>query len=96
MAMNLRVIALFSGVGFITLASFTQGVLPMLEPQTTTKRVTRVVRTDLGELKWTEADAVQYTDAEQHGRDLYIREGCVYCHSQSYGLLLERTSAGDR
>ena len=82
MAMNLRVIALFSGVGFITLASFTQGVLPMLEPQTTTKRVTRVVRTDLGELKWTEADAVQYTDAEQHGRDLYIREGCVYCHSQ--------------
>lgn len=82
MAMNLRVIALFSGVGFITLASFTQGVLPMLEPQTTTTQVTRVVRTDLGELKWMRSEAVDYTDAEKHGRDLYIREGCVYCHSQ--------------
>ena len=82
MAMNLRVIALFSGVGFITLASFTQGVLPMLEPQTTTKRVTRVVRTDLGELKWMQSEAVKYTEVEQRGRDLYIREGCSYCHSQ--------------
>lgn len=54
----------------------------MMEPQSTTKRVTRVVRTDLGELKWTESEAVDYTEAEQHGRDIYIREGCVYCHSQ--------------
>lgn len=82
MKMNMRTVSLFSGVGFITLATFTQGVLPMLEPQSVTKRVTRVVRTDLGELKWAESEAIDYTAAEQHGRDLYIREGCVYCHSQ--------------
>ncbi|MEB3286422.1 MAG: cbb3-type cytochrome c oxidase subunit II [Vampirovibrionales bacterium] len=26
--------------------------------------------------------AVKYTPAEQHGRDVYRREGCFYCHSQ--------------
>lgn len=82
MKMNMRTVSLLSGIGFITLATFTQGVLPMMEPQSTTKRVTRVVRTDLGQLKWTDAEAVDYTDAERHGRELYIREGCVYCHSQ--------------
>jgi cytochrome c oxidase cbb3-type subunit II len=25
---------------------------------------------------------VAYTPTEQHGREIYIREGCVYCHSQ--------------
>ena len=23
-----------------------------------------------------------YTEQEQHGRDIYVSEGCVYCHSQ--------------
>jgi len=82
MKMNMRTVSLLSGIGFITLATFTQGLLPMMDPQSVTKRVTRVVRTDLGELKWTDAESVDYTEAEQHGRDIYIREGCVYCHSQ--------------
>ncbi|MBE9032897.1 cbb3-type cytochrome c oxidase subunit II [filamentous cyanobacterium LEGE 11480] len=25
---------------------------------------------------------VAYTPTEQHGRQIYLREGCVYCHSQ--------------
>lgn len=82
MKMNMRTISLVSGFGFITLAAFTQGVLPMMEPQSVTKRVTRVVRTDLGQLKWMEAKATDYTAKEQVGRDIYIREGCWYCHSQ--------------
>ena len=65
MKMNLRTVSLVAGFGFATLATFTQGVLPMLEPQTTTDRVTRVVRTDLGELKWMEGRAVDYTAEEQ-------------------------------
>jgi len=40
------------------------------------------VRTDLGELKWVEYRASDYTALEQHGRAVYIREGCWYCHSQ--------------
>lgn len=82
MKMTLRTVSLVSGFGFLSLAAFTQGVLPMLEPQTVTKRVTRVVRTDLGELKWMESQAVDYTPRENRGRDIYIREGCWYCHSQ--------------
>lgn len=82
MKMNPRTVSLVAGFGFVTLATFTQGVLPMLEPQTTTDRVTRVVRTDLGELKWMESQAIDYTPEEQVGRDIYIREGCWYCHSQ--------------
>ena len=41
-----------------------------------------MVRTDLGELKWMRADATDYTELEQLGRQVYIREGCWYCHSQ--------------
>jgi cytochrome c oxidase cbb3-type subunit I/II len=41
-----------------------------------------VVRTDLGELKWMEYRASDYSPLEQHGRAVYIREGCWYCHSQ--------------
>lgn len=82
MKMNLRTVSLVSGFGFLSLATFTQGVLPMIEPQTVTKRVTRVVRTDLGQLKWMEAEATDYTSKEALGREVYIREGCWYCHSQ--------------
>jgi len=24
----------------------------------------------------------EYTEQEQHGREIYLREGCVYCHTQ--------------
>jgi cytochrome c oxidase cbb3-type subunit 2 len=79
---GLRFYALVAGFGCITLAAFVQGVLPMLEPQSRSTKVTKVVRTDLGELKWMEENSTDYTALEQHGRRVYTREGCWYCHSQ--------------
>ena len=79
---GLRFYAIAGGFGCITLAAFVQGVLPMLEPQSLSKRVTQVVRTDLGELKWMEGHATDYTPLQQRGREVYTREGCWYCHSQ--------------
>jgi cytochrome c oxidase cbb3-type subunit 2 len=80
--MNVRFFALFAGVFCVTLAVITQGVLPFVEPSSRTTRVTQVVRTDLGQLKWTVAEATDYTPQQQRGRDIYLREGCWYCHSQ--------------
>lgn len=82
MNMNARVVALGAGVFFICLAIFVQGFLPFLHPQSRSAEVTQVVRTDLGELKWMRAEATDYTELEQQGRQVYIREGCWYCHSQ--------------
>ncbi|MGO4302370.1 cbb3-type cytochrome c oxidase subunit II [Cupriavidus sp. RAF12] len=79
---GLRFYALVAGFGCISLAAFVQGVLPMLEPQSRTDKVTQVVRTDLGELKWIEAQATDYTPLQLRGRAVYTREGCWYCHSQ--------------
>ena len=80
--MNIKTVALFSGFFFFSLATLTQGVMPMLEPQSTTDKVTKVVRTETGDLKWLVAKATDYTPQEARGRQLYIREGCMYCHSQ--------------
>jgi cytochrome c oxidase cbb3-type subunit I/II len=80
--LRLRHLALGAGFFCITLAIFTQGVLPALQPQSRETKVTRVVRTDLGELKWTVSEASDYTPLERRGRRVYIREGCWYCHSQ--------------
>jgi cytochrome c oxidase cbb3-type subunit 2 len=79
---GLKYYALVAGFGCISLAAFVQGVLPMMEPQSRTTKVTKVVRTDLGELKWMEHTASNYSALEQHGRAVYVREGCWYCHSQ--------------
>ncbi len=79
---GLRFYSLVGGFGCISLAAFVQGVLPMLEPQSRTDKVTKVVRTELGELKWMEHRASDYTPLEQRGREVYTREGCWYCHSQ--------------
>jgi cytochrome c oxidase cbb3-type subunit 2 len=80
--LQLRHLALGAGFFFVTLAIFTQGVLPAVQPQSRETKVTRVVRTDLGELKWTAADASDYTPLEARGRRIYTVEGCWYCHSQ--------------
>lgn len=80
--MNMKNVALFAGLFFITLATFTQGLLPALQPESTQTKVTKVVRTDLGELKWTTGDATDYTELQARGRKIYIRDGCWYCHSQ--------------
>jgi cytochrome c oxidase cbb3-type subunit 2 len=79
---NLKGVALVAGFLFLALAAFTQGVLPAIEPESRTDRVTAVVRTDLGELKWMMTAATDYTPSQLHGRNIYIREGCWYCHSQ--------------
>lgn len=79
---GLRFYALVGGFGCISLAAFVQGVLPMLEPQSRTDKVTKVVRTDLGELKWMDHRASDYTALQSRGREVYTREGCWYCHSQ--------------
>ena len=80
--MNLKTVSLLAGFFFATLALFVQGVLPMLEPESRQMKVTKVVRTDLGELKWMEHEATDYSKSELLGREVYIREGCSYCHSQ--------------
>jgi cytochrome c oxidase cbb3-type subunit I/II len=79
---GLRFYALVAGFLFLALAAFVQGLLPMLEPQSRTTKVTKVVRNDLGELKWMEDHASDYSPQEALGRRVYIREGCWYCHSQ--------------
>ena len=80
--MSARFVTLVAGVFFFFLALVTQGFLPFFEPSARTSRVTAVVRTDLGQLKWMQTNATAYTELEQRGRDVYLREGCWYCHSQ--------------
>ena len=80
--MSARFVALVAGVAFFFLAVITQGILPLVEPQSRTTKVTQVVRTDLGELKWMVSEATDYTAQQKIGRAVYIREGCWYCHSQ--------------
>jgi cytochrome c oxidase cbb3-type subunit 2 len=79
---GLRFYALGAGFFCLSLAAFVQGVLPMLEPESRSNKVTKVVRNDLGELKWMVHQASDYTPVELRGRQVYIREGCWYCHSQ--------------
>jgi cytochrome c oxidase cbb3-type subunit 2 len=80
--MSARFVTLVAGVFFFFLALTTQGILPLLEPSARTNLVTAVVRTDLGQLKWIETQATDYTPLQQAGRRVYLREGCWYCHSQ--------------
>jgi cytochrome c oxidase cbb3-type subunit 2 len=75
-------LAVGAGFFFVTLAMFVQGVLPALIPESRSTRVTRAVRTELGDVKWVRTDAVDYTEVQARGRRVYIREGCWYCHSQ--------------
>jgi cytochrome c oxidase cbb3-type subunit 2 len=80
--MNARFVALVAGVGFFFLAVITQGVLPVIEPSARSTLVTAVVRTDLGQLKWIKTDATDYTPLQRKGRQVYLQEGCWYCHSE--------------
>ena len=80
--MNARFVALVAGVFFFFLAVATQGILPFVEPSARTNRVTAVVRTDLGQLKWMLTEATDYTPLQELGRHVYLLEGCWYCHSQ--------------
>jgi cytochrome c oxidase cbb3-type subunit 2 len=73
--MSARFVTLVAGVLFFFLALGTQGFLPFFEPSARTNKVTAVVRTDLGPLKWMLTRATNYTPLEQRGRDVYLREG---------------------
>jgi cytochrome c oxidase cbb3-type subunit I/II len=81
-AISARFVALVAGIIFFFLAVLTQGVLPFIEPSARTSEVTAVVRTDYGQLKWMLSEATDYTPTQQLGRQVYLREGCWYCHSQ--------------
>ena len=80
--MSARFVALVAGVFCFFFALVTQGVLPFFEPSARVSTVTAVVRTDMGQLKWMLSNATDYTPQQQLGRDIYLREGCWYCHSQ--------------
>lgn len=80
--MSARVVALVAGVFFFFLAVVTQGILPFIEPSARTTNVTAVVRTDFAQLKWVVTEATDYTPLQKLGRQVYLREGCWYCHSQ--------------
>ena len=80
--MSGRFVTLVAGIACFFAALITQGFLPFFETSARTTKVSSVVRTDLGELKWMITDATDYTPLQQRGRDVYLREGCWYCHSQ--------------
>ena len=77
-----KTIALIAGFGFFFLALALQGILPYLMEENRVTSVAKTVRTPLGELAEVKAEAAGYTDLLQKGRQVYIREGCWYCHSQ--------------
>ena len=79
---SIATVAWIAGFACVGLAMLVQGVLPALAPETRTTRVSRAVRTDLGDVKWIRHDASDYTALERRGRAVYVREGCWYCHSQ--------------
>jgi cbb3-type cytochrome c oxidase subunit I len=66
---------IIAGITFFFLAVMIQGILPSILPQTYNPTVTSTV-TGLT------IQVADYTPLEQKGRQVYIREGCWYCHSQ--------------
>jgi len=84
--MKLRRLALVTTVGFACFAFFLllQVSAPTAETRKAQAPVTAVVRTDLGELKWVATEATDYTPLEAAGRQLFLKDGCTYCHSQYY------------
>src|SRR5215467_12517284 len=78
----MKTYALGAGLFFITVAIFVQGLLPIAIPESRETRASRAVRNELGDIKWVWYEATPYTAHEQHGREVYQREGCWYCHSQ--------------
>jgi cytochrome c oxidase cbb3-type subunit I/II len=73
---SISTFAVGAGFFFVTVAMFVQGFLPMMIPESRSTRVTRAVRTDLGDVKWLRYDAADYSPLERRGRAVYIREGC--------------------
>lgn len=68
-------IVVIAGIGFFALAVLIQGALPSLALN---KQTVKVKEAMTGAL----IDVAQYSEQEARGRQVYIREGCWYCHSQ--------------
>jgi cytochrome c oxidase cbb3-type subunit 1 len=68
-------IFIISGITFFFLAVVIQGILPSILPQTYNPTVTDA---STGQT----IQVADYTPLEHRGRQVYIREGCWYCHSQ--------------
>ena len=64
-----------AGIIFFFLAVGTQGIVPLLMAETRDRTVKDVVTT-------ARVEVTPYSPSELHGRQVYIREGCWYCHSQ--------------
>jgi cytochrome c oxidase cbb3-type subunit 2 len=86
-----KFIALIAGFGFISLAIGVQALLPALMKETRIADVIKTVRTPLGELTEVKAGSLPYTERENRGRQIFIREGCWYCHS-----MYVRPTAGEK
>jgi cytochrome c oxidase cbb3-type subunit 2 len=84
--LNARIAALLAGAGIIVLVLISHAGRATNDPASGSSHrpppVTSVVRNDLGELKWMATEATDYTPTELAGRDVYLRSGCAYCHSQ--------------
>lgn len=68
-------VLLIAGLGFFAAAVLAQGVIPGIAMEANANRVTDAP-TGMA------VRAADYTPMEQRGREVYIREGCWYCHSQ--------------
>ncbi|BBJ00604.1 hypothetical protein FGKAn22_22960 [Ferrigenium kumadai] len=66
---------LVAGLGFFAAAVLMQGIMPSMTMEATSNQV-QDVATGMP------IRAANYTPLEKHGRQVYIREGCWYCHSQ--------------
>ncbi|MHB8482976.1 MAG: cbb3-type cytochrome c oxidase subunit I [Nitrospiria bacterium] len=64
-----------AGLTFFSLAVIVQGIMPWHMPETRTTAVEDEVTRKI-------IQVANYTPLELHGRGVYIREGCWYCHSQ--------------
>ena len=80
--MNGRILAYMAGATVCIFVLINQRAKLMSEPAPANDRVTAAVRNDLGQLKWIATKATDYTPLEAAGRRVYIRAGCMYCHSQ--------------
>ena len=68
-------IILIGCMGFFFLAVFSQGIAPLVMAETRTIHVEEAVTNSMIQVKG-------YSQEELRGRQVYIREGCWYCHSQ--------------
>ena len=68
-------IILIAAVGFYALAMTSQGLLPFLEKSVTRSEIVKTI-------DGSTVPSPHRTALEAQGREVYVREGCWYCHSQ--------------